>query len=277
MIYRNVSPLLFLLLLCGESVLVFAGNTKSKSQIKQMKPKKKELNDLLAKAAEQGDLAALKDAIEHHADINTKVKFYDLCENWTPLMLATLGGHSACVKHLLEKKADIGLQSCHVSALTLAARVGDAECLTLLLTKSHSPAELNNSLSAAVCAGQSESTKILLGAHADINGRAKDGETIFSNTIKSGKIPVVKLLLEAGVDIPYSVFLSCTMHDDSFSDEDQQSFKKLLCDLKGEVAGHANISTDQVTYQQLKSYQKIKNGLFLRQFEKQKSEEEKID
>ena len=85
----------------------------------------------LLHAAEKGDVATLRQLLDHGADINAP-------SSWerTPLMGAALSDHLACMKLLLDRGADINATSSYgYTALIWAVQYGSAECVKLLLDR----------------------------------------------------------------------------------------------------------------------------------------------
>lgn len=89
--------------------------------------------DRLHHAADKGDLAALKAAIEAGVEADVKDSLYR-----TPMMLAAMGGHSECLEALLAAGADVqaqdnvGFTPLHYAVFSVS-RGSDARCVAQLL------------------------------------------------------------------------------------------------------------------------------------------------
>ncbi|MGY5852860.1 MAG: ankyrin repeat domain-containing protein [Candidatus Thorarchaeota archaeon] len=86
--------------------------------------------ELLLKAAEEGDLDGVKKALEDGANIDAKDDFFSN----TALHIASSNGHIEIVRYLLEKGADIVIENgVDMTPVHLAARDGHPEIIKVLL------------------------------------------------------------------------------------------------------------------------------------------------
>jgi uncharacterized protein len=131
----------------------------------------------LITAAETGDLATLKQLLQQQpADV------YDSCQ-WTPLMKASLNGHTAAAEQLLASRASVDLgDKGGYTALMLAASNNHAPLIRLLLQNG---AEINHqeqtqgwtALIWAAKRGHSDTVGVLLEMGADKTIRDHKGIT----------------------------------------------------------------------------------------------------
>lgn len=92
---------------------------------------------------------------------------------WTPLMMATLHGHSSMVELLLKKGADVNLHNTTGgTALMMAALQGQAEILQLLLARG-----------------------------ANVNDQDAKGWTALMYAARNGHTPTVQILLSSGAEV----------------------------------------------------------------------------
>ena len=153
--------------------------------------------------------------IEHGADVNARSK-----QGMSPLMVASLRrGGAATVALLIAKGAEINVQGglFNVSALFLAASVGDVETMRLLLTKGADPHATTaggaNALNAASTTGEIEAGRLLLARKADVNavntlaGQQRNGPTnrqkvtALHNAAATGAVEIVRDLIKAGAGV----------------------------------------------------------------------------
>lgn len=123
----------------------------------------------------------------------------------TPLMYAAVAGNTEILKLLLEKGVDIKARSnSNGTALILAAQMGKLGAVRLLLEKG---SEVNASddwgytalmYAAASVSNDPELSKALLARGAEINVKAKDGETALKLAGRKGRTEIVRLLKQAG-------------------------------------------------------------------------------
>jgi ankyrin repeat protein len=89
----------------------------------------------LAEAAARGDVSRIRSALLAGADVNPTAGL------WTPLMLATDGGHRAAMIVLLDAGADVnGTDARGWSPLHVAAKRGKVDAARLLVARGADPA-----------------------------------------------------------------------------------------------------------------------------------------
>lgn len=187
-----------------------------------------EWNDRLIKAADAQDTAALRQALENNADINTKT-----ADGFTPVIIAAFKNHFEILDILVEKGAELN----HVTtrgntALSLALHnmpYGDAQkCLDRLLEAGADPgrdaslelaagkgltsyvarfiaagADVDRGipLIPAAIGGHTDILRSLIAANADVNAQRANGETALSYAVMNGHADCAKLLVAAGANI----------------------------------------------------------------------------
>ena len=128
-------------------------------------PTGKALNILIIKAAQEGNIEAVKQHLAAGADVNAKDE-----NGWTPLNSAAVKGRNQIVKLLIEKGADLNAGTPLISAAT---------------------------------DGHMEVIELLIANGADVNAKANDqlGGTALHMTANLGHKKVVELLVAAGADV----------------------------------------------------------------------------
>ncbi len=84
------------------------------------------------KAAERGDLEAVRAFLDKGADVNELTGTYIFN---TPLMWASLKGHAEVVKLLIDRGANVNLANGQITALGLAAQFGHEDVANILIMK----------------------------------------------------------------------------------------------------------------------------------------------
>jgi ankyrin repeat protein len=192
------------------------------------------INGELIKAAERGNIAAVKDLLDKRADVNAG------SEQGSALTLAAFYGHLDVVRFLLDKGADINRPAGRNDDTALMSSIlgGEADITRLLIDKgSNINARTglgNTALMAAVLSNDPgivrllvnkgadinvknnmgitaliiashydriEITRTLIEKGADINAQQKDGWTALMNAIDEGHIEIAKFLVEKGADV----------------------------------------------------------------------------
>jgi len=132
-----------------------------------MNPEQKKLNDRLLKAAEEGDVVAIEQAIKEGANIDARDDI-----NNTPLCNAAYHGHTNAIKALLKAGANVNVPgSTKYTALHTAAYHGHIDAIIALLdagAKVDSRNEYKHTpLYEAIRYSQVSAAKILVAAGAD--------------------------------------------------------------------------------------------------------------
>jgi Ankyrin repeats (3 copies)/Ankyrin repeats (many copies) len=159
------------------------------------------LNDVLIKAAEQGDINTLKSIIHDGADVNATMD-----DGMTSLMYASMGGHLEIVRALIAKGADVNAKTNDgVSSLMYASLGGHLEIVRALIAKG---AEVNarkndgwTVLMVASKGGHLEVVQTLLAQGAEVNAESRYGWTALSIASINAHQRVVELLKEAGAQV----------------------------------------------------------------------------
>lgn len=154
----------------------------------------------LHRAVDEGDFTTLKSLISSGADVNARSS-----DEWTPLMLATIKGHTMMVEALLKNGADSNARNRKGwTALMFAVSMSDADTMRILLAGG---ANINardkdgkTSLMQAANENNRESVKILLEEGADVNLEDHSGETALDIARRRGYTEVVELLRKSGAE-----------------------------------------------------------------------------
>jgi len=138
----------------------------------------------LLKAAESGNVNAIKDLLEKGADVNA-------IDEWgnTALSEAARAGHIAVVKLLIDKGADVNAKDDKRG--WIFNYTFDRRGMTALMW--------------AAERGHTEVVKFLIEKGADVNARNSGGWTALSFAARAGHIEVVKLLIKKGADIDSAI------------------------------------------------------------------------
>ncbi len=159
------------------------------------------VNELLLMAAKMGQAHIVKFLVEEKAaDVKREIQ-----SEW-PIEAVAVQGHTECVKHLVNKGADVN-PACwnsyeHVKA---AVYCRHADCVKLLVEEGADvhPVQGPAPLAAAAKYGHIECIKLLLEHGADVNQVARSGSVPLASAMKSGNLDCVKLLLNHGADVNY--------------------------------------------------------------------------
>jgi TonB family protein len=162
------------------------------------------LGAALATAAEQGNLAAIRDLLESGTSPDGRS-----IQGLTALMLAAANNHVEAVQLLLAKGAEIDA-GCDEgrSALYMASRNGHSEVVEVLVDGGASVgAQTEDGLTALMWAsayettpGHLETMRVLIGAGARVNATTANGATPLMLASARGRAGAVRLLLESGAD-----------------------------------------------------------------------------
>lgn len=138
----------------------------------------------LWKAAAEGNLSAIKDAIDESSDLNAQDSQFGI----TPLTWAALMGETKAAALLLERGADVNAQNRDgATPLHSAAFLGRTETVKLLLEKGADPKLRNNTGSTAIDGAKLdwELSKFIIGM---LKIEVDEAE------VKAGRVEVVKLI-----------------------------------------------------------------------------------
>jgi excisionase family DNA binding protein len=149
---------------------------------------------------DEGDFAALKSLIDSGADVNARSS-----DGWTPLMLATIKGHTEMVEALLKNGADSNARNRKGwTALMFAVSMSDADTIRILLRAGANinarDKEGKTALMQAACENNRESLKILIEEGADLNLEDHSGERALDTARRRGYEEIVEMLRRSGAE-----------------------------------------------------------------------------
>ena len=152
----------------------------------------------LQRAVDSGDVTSVNAIIARGADVNTRTE-----DGWTPLMLATIKGHTEVVAALLKQGADVDARNKKGwTALMFAVSMGDIETMRVLLAGNAEIDARDNDgktvLMQATGENNIESLRVLLESGADVNIVDRLGETALTIAARRGYPEIVELLKKAG-------------------------------------------------------------------------------
>ncbi|MEJ0034702.1 MAG: ankyrin repeat domain-containing protein [Gammaproteobacteria bacterium] len=154
-------------------------------------------DDALARAVQEGDEAAVRAALAHHAKPNRP-----LADGSTPLAWAVESQSRQIVRLLLDRGAKPNGMP---SPLTLACQYGDAAILEMLLTARADvkAARADGITPLAVCAGNAPTSilKRLIAAGAEVDAADNNGQTPLMWAAAKGRVENIPLLVEHGAAI----------------------------------------------------------------------------
>lgn len=191
----------------------------------------------LHRAVDEGDFATLKSLIDAGADVNARSS-----DEWTPLMLATIKGHTQMVEALLKNGADSNARNRKGwTALMFAVSMNDADTMRILLSAGANinarDKEGKTALMQAANENNRDSVRVLLGEGADLNLEDYAGETVLDIARRRGYEEIVDLLRKngAGSGSAKSIFpdkegavLSTASVNDFFNEGELDRLKKEL-------------------------------------------------
>jgi uncharacterized protein len=150
-------------------------------------------------AAIEGDLDLIQLLLSHGATTDTITSWGD-----TPLVLATLHGHTAAVAKILANRPDLAAHHQGDTAFGLAVVNRDAEIARLLLAQGVTPDRIlkdgQTPLIIAAMQGEVELVRALIAAKAHLNLRDETGATALLWATHRQYHPIMELLLSAGAD-----------------------------------------------------------------------------
>lgn len=191
----------------------------------------------LHRAVDEGDFAAVRSLIEAGADVNARSN-----DEWTPLMLATIKGHTEMVEALLKSGADTNARNRKGwTSLMFAVSMSDADTTRILLSAGANinarDKEGKTALMQAANENNRESVRVLLGEGADVNLEDHAGETVLDIARRRGYDEIVELLRKSGAGSgsaqaasldKESAVLSSASVDDLFNEGELERLKKEL-------------------------------------------------
>ncbi|BAY77232.1 ankyrin [Nostoc linckia NIES-25] len=184
----------------------------------------------LLKAAEQGDVAAVRESLARGANVNARDQRRKT-KNRTPLMLAASTGNLEIVNLLLDADADINASdivdanqrqprgiisddyeslivmgfSLSITSLMLAASKGYKNIVQVLVAHQANLQARDcfgrDALCLACINGNLEVVQILIQAGVNINQHDSEGDTPLLMALKNGHIELAKFLIESGADV----------------------------------------------------------------------------
>src|SRR3990167_845733 len=151
-------------------------------------------NEDILKAAESGNLAAVKDALDAAADIETAKT-----NESSALMVAAYYGHTVTVRLLLDRGADVNHADNRGSAaLIFAAENGHTDTVGLLLDRGADINHINNygktPLISAAQHGHTNTVKLLLNRDAHIDRVDREGDTALDLARQLHRTEIVSIL-----------------------------------------------------------------------------------
>ena len=153
-------------------------------------------------AARRANLDMLKLLVEAGVDINTPDRRSQQSKARTPLQEAARKGWNEGVRLLLDLGADVdACEEGDVTALHIAARLGHAETVKILLRHRSDPCGSKLSITSPLHETSSlEVAHMLIQAGAMVNQRDRSKCTPLHLQAYSGNLDIIKLLLSAGAD-----------------------------------------------------------------------------
>lgn len=202
----------------------------------------------LHRAVDEGDFAAVRSLIEMGADVNARSN-----DEWTPLMLATIKGHTEMVEALLKNGADSNARNRKGwTALMFAVSMSDADTIRILLRAGANinarDKEGKTALMQAANENNRESVGVLLTEGADVNLEDHAGETVLDIARRRGYDEIVEMLRKSGAGsgsvqaarLDKEAVLSSASVDDLFNEGELERLKKELDGLLPEQWPTAN-------------------------------------
>ena len=152
-------------------------------------------------AAFYGSAAVAEILLDKEADVNLQTK-----TGMSALIYAAMKGHTDMVKVLVENKADLNLQTnIGWSALMEAARYGHTDMVKVLV---ENKADLNlqtnigwSALMEAARYGHTDMVKVLVENKADVNMPEASGATALKVAVEQGHLKMAEVLVEHGADV----------------------------------------------------------------------------
>lgn len=175
--------------------------------------------ELLAKAAEDGNIPLARKALAKGAHVNARVRYWE-DDTWTPLLIAVKKGHIPetdqetrgdiereyveVARLLIEHGADVNVKTSY-EITPLMNAVGNAEMLELLLNHGadvHATDDKGmTALAHAAQSGRYHTAMLLIKHGADITVETDSGETLLILASGGGNPRLAKYLLDHGLNV----------------------------------------------------------------------------
>ena len=149
----------------------------------------------LIHAAKQGNVALVQELIQKGADVNCGDRIRET-KNYTPLMLATLGGYVNVVETLLSANANPNLSDDDGQAIPELLLGSGLETIANMGFKIG-----QTSLMLAVSKRYRDILQKLLAAQAEVNYQDKLGNTALFLACQAGHLEIAEILLNTGADV----------------------------------------------------------------------------
>ncbi len=197
--------------------------------------------DNLFLAIDEGNMAEVKHWIEHGAELNAPDNY-----NNTPLRTAAAQGHNDIVLALLAAGADVNQGAPLLGAVGRNRR----EMVQLLLKHGADVDQMEDDpllgtpLNYAASEGHEDIVRDLLVAGADVNKKAKQGDTPLIQAVKEHHTRLVPLLLQAGADVNAADARNITALWHAASDGDLETARILIeagADANARSTDHGSI------------------------------------
>lgn len=199
MSYNVPKKAILFLNICALALLVSTplhGMKRQESGDESNNSSKKQKTISIFKAVKDGDLKAVKNAIEDNGDVNATNNV-----GFTPLILAAMLGYEDIVEFLIEKGANVNQANKGYTALMEAALYDNKDIAQILL-KNGAKIDLQNlrgqtALMLACKAGKISIIKLLLENKAQVNLADDAGLTALIYAVQNDNAESVKLILNA--------------------------------------------------------------------------------
>lgn len=163
--------------------------------------------DMLYKAAKEGNLQKLKEILEH--DFGGEQITFKGRDDWTPLIVAVVFNHIDCVEELLLYGADINCRtSSGCTPLLYASMKGHTNLVEFLLKYNCDVDSKDNYGSSALIEaaknGNTHTVSILLNHGCDINTIDNQGNNALHQACKNNHLKCVIELVKANINVNHS-------------------------------------------------------------------------